>query len=128
MTPKKSFCKLLSLYLILAMIVLTLPAPGWAMFVPSTAPGFDRQSDTSAIQAALESVAVKQRLTDLGLSTEDAMTRINSLSDEQLHQFASEMDSLQAGGNGVESLVFVLLLVILIVLLLQLTGRQVIIR
>jgi hypothetical protein len=69
------------------------------------------------IQVVIESKVVRQKLMDLGLSSEEAMARINKLSDEQVHQFASRLDSLQAGGVGGSVLIIVLLLVVIILLL-----------
>ncbi len=46
---------------------------------------------------------------DLGLYSEEAMAMVNKLSDEQVHQFASQLDSLQAGGVGGNGLIIVLL-------------------
>ncbi len=76
----------------------------------------DRAEDIARIRETLESAVVKQRLMDLGLSSDEAMSRISKLSDGQIHQFASRLDSLQAGGHR-GHLVVVLLLVIIILLL-----------
>ncbi len=76
----------------------------------------DRAADMTTIRKTLESTVVKQRLMDLGLSPDEAMARIRKLSDDQIHQFASRLDSLQAGGHR-GHLVVVLLLVIIILLL-----------
>ncbi len=128
MMLKKTFFKLLSFYLVIALLLLTLPAQGWAMFIPSGSTGAVRQADMSAIQKTLESTVVKQRLMDYGLSSEEAMARINTLSDAQVHQLASKLDSLQAGGDGVDALIFLLLVAILVVLILEVTGHRVIVR
>jgi hypothetical protein len=102
----------------------TIPGRAEAMFVSSTPSGDavsaaqtsrDRAADMARIQTALESKVIQQKLMDLGLTSEEAMARINKLSDEQVHQFASRLDSLQAGGQG--PLVIVLLLVIIIILI-----------
>jgi hypothetical protein len=126
---KKTFLKLLSIYLVLAMVLLTLPAQGWAMFIPSQTAGIARQADMASIQKTLESAVLKQRLMDYGLSSEEVTARINKLSDEQIHQFASRLDSLQAGADdGVDAVVFVLLVTLLVVLILEVTGHHVIVR
>ena len=44
--------------------------------------------------------AVQQRLQDHGLTPEEAAMKMNALSDEQLHEFAVNMDAIQAGGQG----------------------------
>ncbi len=114
-------------YLIGALIaVSTFQGRAEAMFVPA-APQKDvvspaqtagnRAADIAKIQTFLESKVIRQKLMDLGLSSEEAMARMNKLSDEQLHQFASRIDSLQAGGMGTSGLIIILLLVIIIILI-----------
>jgi len=125
---KKPFFKLLSLYLAFATLLLTLPSQGWAMFIPSGQATSARQTDMVTIQKALESVVVKQRLMDFGLSPEEAMARTNRLSDDQVHQFAANLDSLQAGADGVDALIFLLLVAIVVVVVLEATGHRVILR
>ncbi len=125
---KRTSFKLLSIYLALTMVLITLPAQGWAMFIPSQTAGTARQADMASIQKTLESTVVKQRLMDYGLSSEEAMARINKLSDEQVHQFASRLDSLQAGADGLDALIFLLVVAILVVVILEVTGHHVIVR
>jgi hypothetical protein len=125
---KKPFFKMLSLYLVCAMFLLTLPVQGWAMFIPADQASPARQADLGAIQKTLESSVVQQRLMDYGLSSEEALARINRLSDEQTHKLAANLDSLQAGADGVDTLVFLLVVVILVVVVLELTGHHVILR
>jgi Flp pilus assembly protein TadB len=126
---KKTTFKLLSVYLVLAMALITMPAQAWAMFIPNETTSGVRQADISSIQKTLESSIVKQRLLDYGLSSEEAMARINKLSDEQVHQFASRIDSLQAGADdGVDALVVLLLVAILVILILEVSGHSVIVR
>jgi hypothetical protein len=126
---KKTIFKLLSIYLVLAMALITMPAQGWAMFIPSQAASIARQTDMASIQKTLESTIVKQRLMDYGLSSEEAMARIKKLSDDQVHQFASRLDSLQAGADdGADALVLLLVVVLLVILILEVTGHHVIVR
>ncbi len=125
---KRVWLKIISVYLAFALTLITFPATGWAMFLPSRTAGIARQADMAAIQKALESTVLKQRLMDYGLSPEEARARINQLSDEQVHQFASRLDAVQAGADGVDALVFLLLVAILVVVLLELTGHRVIVR
>ncbi len=120
--------RFLSLYLVLAMILLTLPSQGWAMFIPSGHSASVRQSDLNGIQKTLETAVIKQRLADFGLSSEDALARINSMSDAQIHQLAANLDSLQAGGDGVEALIFLLLVAVVVVVILEASGHHVIVR
>lgn len=119
---------MLSLYLVFAMCLLTLPAQGWAMFLPSDQAPPDRKADLSSIQKTLESTVVKQRLMDVGLSPEEALARINGLSDEQTHTLAANLNSLQAGADGIGALIFVLVVAIIVVVILEAAGHHVIFR
>lgn len=80
------------------------------------------------IQKTLESQVIKQRLMDYGLSSEEAMARISRLSDAQTHQLAQNLDSVQAGADGLGAVVFVLVVAIIVVLILELTGHHIIVR
>ena len=120
--------RILSLYLLFAMLFLSLPSLGWAMFIPSNQADPTRQTDIIAIQKALESSIVKQRLMDYGLSPEEAMARINRLSDNEVHQFAGNLDSLEAGADAIDALIFLVLLAIIVVVVLEATGHKVIVK
>lgn len=128
MLKRKTYFKLISAYLIFAMALISFPAQGWALFIQNSETDVVRKADAATIQKTLESTMLKQRLIDYGLSPDEAMTRINRLSNDQLHQFAAQLNSLQAGADGVDSLVFLLLVAILVVLIIELTGHHVIIR
>jgi hypothetical protein len=66
---------------------------------------------------------------EYGLSPEEAMARINTLSDQQVHDFASRLDSLQAGADdGLGAVIFLLLVAIIVVVVLEVTGHRVIVR
>ncbi len=113
-------------YLVVALVAITaFAAPAEAMFLPSApaqvAPGFDRTSDVAMIQQALESRTLQQRLMDYGLSRDEALARINRLSDEQIHSLAANISALQAGGHHMhaETLLIILLLVLLIIIIVQ---------
>ena len=121
------FARMLSLYLAAAVLVLSFPAAGWAMLVPAGQEDL-RSADLATVQAALESTVVRQRLMDYGLSAEEAVARINSLSDEQLHQFAANLDAAQAGGSLAGDILFVLLVILLVIVILELTGHHVVMR
>ncbi len=125
---KKAFFQFVSLNLVFSVFFFTLPSQSWAMFIPSGQANSAKQSDLSTIQKTLESQVIKQRIMDYGLTPEEAMARISSMSDDQIHELAKNLDSLQAGGDGVEALIFLVLVAIVVVLILQLTGHRVIVR
>lgn len=53
------------------------------------------------------------------------MARVNKLSDEQIHQLATHTDSLQAGGDGVDILISLLVVAILVVVLVYLLHHRI---
>lgn len=58
--------------------------------------------------------AVKQRLIDLGVTGEEALSRVSALSPEELQLLSDKMDELPAGGSvlGTIGVVFVVLLIL----------------
>ena len=122
-------------YLAAAMILLTaVPADVHAMFLPSGIPlgqdsaSPDRQQNLDKLQKLLESRVVSQRLSDLGFSQDEISSRLDRLSDEQVHYFASHLESVQTGGDAALGIIIALLVIaILVVVLLQLTGHKIII-
>ncbi len=120
------FFRMLSVYLVASVIALSFPAQSWAMLVPAAA-GPGRAADIAKVQRAIESAAVKQRLIDYGLTPEETSQRISLLSDEQVHRFATEIDSVQAGGDGGE-VVFVLLVILIVLVILEMTGHHIIMK
>jgi hypothetical protein len=128
------YSKPLVIYLIASLLALTaFSGPAEAMFVPaaphqgapsSPAGSTVRTAELAKIQVALESKVVQQKLKDYGLTPEETMARINKLSDEQIHQFATNTEALQAGGDAVGTLVGLMVLAILVVVLIYLLqGR-----
>lgn len=100
-----------------------------ASFVPSDE-SFEsnvRQKDMATVQKILEQKVVKERLKALGYSEEEINTRLDQLSDDELHQFATQLDSLASGGNGFGFVLAVLVIVLLILLILHLTDKKIII-
>ncbi|HEY4484895.1 MAG TPA: PA2779 family protein [Nitrospiria bacterium] len=109
------------------------PPPASSALLPTSAlmdtplAGPERAASLKKIQAQLESKLVYQRLSDFGLSQAEILERLNRLSDDQVHQFASQLDSLQPGGDALGAVVVLLVIAILVVVLIQLTGHKVII-
>ncbi len=85
-----------------------------------------RSADIEQIRQTLEMEIVSQRLADYGFSTDEIMAKLPTLTDAQIHQIASLSDDIAAGGLG--TAIAVLVIVFLVLLILNITGRQVIIR
>ena len=132
------YTKPLIIYLAMALLALsTFAGPAEAMFVPtaslqgpagSIGASANRAADLAKVQTALESKVIRQKLLDYGLSPEETMARLNTLSDGQIHQLAAQTDSLQAGGDAVGFLVGVMVLAILVVVLIFLVQGRIEVR
>src|SRR5512135_1252035 len=104
---KAFFAKPLVIYLAVALVAASAVAgPAEAMYLPlgpgSTpdAPSVDRNAEMATIQKTLETEVIRQRLEDLGLSSGEVLAKLSTLTDEQVHQLASRIDAVQAGGRG----------------------------
>jgi len=84
-----------------------------------------RQQDTTTIKKVLEQKLVKQRLKVLGYSEDEVKGRLDKLSDNELHRFATQLDVLAAGGDVLGVLVAILVIVGIIALILFITGKRI---
>jgi hypothetical protein len=88
-----------------------------------------RGADIGKLQAFLEQKIVLQKLTDYGVSAEEAMAKIRSMSDSDLHRLASLSDRVAEGADSALGfLIGVAVLVILIVVIIKLMNKEIIIR
>lgn len=116
-------------YLIVAWGVALVVAPRAADAAPlpparAGGPG----GDLDEIRAALEGKLVRQRLLALGVSPADAAAALGRLTPAERAELAARSHELAAGGVGVEFLAFAVIVALLVVLILELTGRRVISR
>lgn len=88
----------------------------------------DRANDLETVQRTLESKIVAKRLSDLGLSTTEVTERLESLTDADLHYFASQIESLNPGGGLVSGLGAILIILLLVLVALKITDRKIIIK
>jgi hypothetical protein len=132
---KALFVKPLSIYLAAALIAASAAAgPAEAMYLPlgpQMAPDAltsDRTADMASIQKTLETEVIRQRLADYGLSSEEALAKLSTLTDDQIHQLASRIDAVQAGGHrgsiDATTLIIILFLVVLILILVENTSGE----
>lgn len=110
---------------------LALPSLAAAAFLPSAA------VDGSAVEApsageevlrALEEGILAERLADLGLSPEEAASRIGALTPEERQAVMADLDRLQVGGDGVGAVVGLAVLVLLVILIIKLLDKEIVIK
>jgi len=123
------FMKQISWYLVVAMFIIGIAPRVDAGLAPSEIIALsqtDRAADLTKIQKVLELKAISERLTQLGLAQEEIKNRLDQLSDQQIHQAALQLDDLKVGqGDALGIIIALLVIAILLVILLNLTGRRV---
>ncbi len=104
-----------------------------AMLAPALSPVTEsssasyRVADLHKIQTVLESKVVQQRLADFGLTPEEINIRLASLSDEQLHQLATNVEAIMPAGDGLGIVIALLVIAILAVILIYLLNHRIIV-
>jgi hypothetical protein len=125
------FFKQVSWYLVVAMFVIGIVPRLEGAMAPSSIiapPRLDRAADLERIQRVLEMKVVQERMEKLGFSADEVKARFDKLSDQQIHQLAKQIDDLRVGKDGALGVIIALLVIaILIIIVLQLTGRKVIV-
>ena len=130
-TEKKHF-RLIGLYLAFALFLIgAVPADVLAGWSPSAAlqpAGVSaRTADLESVRQVIESKAVTARLLELGYTAEEVQARVDKLDDSTLHSLATNLDSLQTGGDF-GFVIGILVVVILVIVIIQLTGHKVIVQ
>ena len=123
--------RMLTLYLIFAIFIISaIPSPSSAMFITPGAGNSvaDSIGDMAKVQTFLESRLVQQRLADFGLTAEEVSSRLNQLSQDQLHQIATHIDEIDYGGDALGGILSLLVIIILIIVIIKIMGKQVIIK
>jgi transcriptional regulator of heat shock response len=120
----------IAIILVVSMALISIVPQVDAAFISSEASFSDnlRQQDTATIKKVLEQKLIKQRLQALGYSGDEVKTRLDKLSDNELHRFATQLDTIAAGGDGLSVIVAILVIVGIIALVLFITGKRIVIQ
>jgi hypothetical protein len=128
---RKLLKKWITWYLVMAMFVIGITPRVYAGFSPSEfttlAPG-ERATELQKIQKFLEMKVVRERLQELGFAPDEIQSRLNQLSDPQIHQLALQVDNLKVGGDALGVVIALLVIAILIVILIWLMGHKIVIK
>jgi len=128
---KRRLAKCVTWYMVTVMCLIGITPRLYAGLSPSEVIALsqsDRHSDLQKIQKVLESKIIHERLRQLGFSEEGIQNRLSQLPDEQIHQIALKVDELNVGGDGVEVVIAILLIIILGVIIYYLLGHRIEIR
>ncbi len=129
---RSTFLRYVSWYLVVAMLVIGITPRVYAGLAPSEVVNLspsDRVADLQKIQKTLEMKMINQRLAEFGLTPDEIRTRMSQLSDQQVHQFALQLDQMKvAGDSGLGIIIGLLVIAILVVILAYLLGHRVFVR
>ena len=124
--------KWIAWYLVVAMFVIGITPRVYAGFAPSEVLGLspaERATDLQKVRQFLEMKMVGERLKEIGLAPGEVQSRLDQLSDGQLHQLALKVDDLTVAGDaGLGIIIFLLVVAIIIVIVIQLTGHKVVVK
>jgi len=118
-------------YMVAVMFLFGITPKVDAGFSPSEIIGqsqMNRSGDVEKIRKFIEMKMVRERLNAFGFSQEEIQTRLNQLTDDQIHQVALQLDELKVAGNGGEVIIIVLLILILAALIIYVTGHRIIVK
>jgi len=118
-------------YLVVAMFIIGTTPKVFAEFSASEVVGLsqmDRATDLRKIQKIIETKMIRERLKEFGLTPEEIQTRLNQLSDPQIHHLALKLDELKLGGDAVGVVIVVFLIAAIVVLLIYATGHTIVIK
>jgi len=124
--------KWITWYLVGAMFVIGITPRVYAGFSPSEVMNLssaERSADLKKVQKFLEMKMVRERLKELGLTREEIQSRMDQISDQQLHQLALKLDNLTvAGDDGLGIIIGLLVIAILVVILVLLLQHRIVIK
>jgi hypothetical protein len=82
----------------------------------------DPASDRERVESFILREDVQKQLVLLGINSEEAASRVASLSNEEIQQIAGRLDELPAGEGGVGVIVGAILIIFLVLLITDLLG------
>jgi hypothetical protein len=132
MAMKRLLRKMVTWYLVAAMLVIGITPRAYAGFSSSEVIGLspaERSADLQKVRKFLEMKMVGERLRQLGLAPGEVQSRLDQLNDQQIHQLALKVNELAvAGDSGLEIIVALLVIAILVVILVYLLQHRIVIK
>jgi hypothetical protein len=125
---KRKLANWVAWYMVTVMFLFGITPKVEAGFSPSEVIGqsqMDRSMDVEKVRKFLETKMIRERLHAFGFSQEEIQTRLNLLTDDQIHQVALKIDELNVAGNGAEAVIILLLIAAIVLLIIYLLGYRV---
>jgi hypothetical protein len=129
---KRLLRRVVTWYLVAAMLVIGITPRVYAGFSPSEVIGLsaaEKSADLQKVRKFLEMKMVGERLRELGLAPGEVQSRLDQLNDQQIHQLALKVDELTvAGDSGLGIIIGLLIIAILVVILVYLLQGRIAIK
>lgn len=128
---KRKLTNWVAWYMVTVMFLFGITPKVEAGFSPSEVIGqsqMDRSMDVEKVRKFLETKMIRERLHAFGFSQEEIQTRLNLLTDDQIHQVALKLDELKVAGDGGEAVIIVLLIAAVVLLVIYLMGYRVVLK
>jgi hypothetical protein len=128
---KRKLTNWVAWYMVTVMFLFGITPKVEAGFSPSEVIGqsqMERSTDVEKIRKFLEAKMLRERLRAFGLSQEEIQTRLNQLTDDQIHQVALKLDELKVAGDAGEAVIIVLLIAAIVLLVIYLLGYRVVLK
>lgn len=84
-----------------------------------------REINEIKVRRALENKIVAERLKNHGLTAEEVSKKLDTMTDDQVHQIASLADRIPAGGDSGVGIVIAILVIVALVLLIVYLWKRV---
>ena len=129
---KRQLRKIVTWYLVAAMLVIGISPRVYAGFSPSevmdSSPA-GKSADLQKVRQFLEMKRVGERLRELGLAPGEVQSRLEQMDDRQIHELALRVDDLTvAGDSGLGIIISLLVIAILAVILVFLVQGRIAIK
>lgn len=84
--------------------------------------------ELNTIQRALENKLVQEKLSAYGLTQDEINAKLKSMTDQQRHLLAQASEKVLAGGNGIGTVIGLLIIVLLVLIIMKLYDKQIVIK
>lgn len=84
--------------------------------------------ELNTIQRALENKLVQEKLSAYGLTQDEINAKLQSMTDQQRHLLAQASEKVLAGGNGIGTVIGLLIIVLLVLIIMKLYDKQIVIK
>lgn len=107
-----------------AVFATTLPVPAQAGLIStdSVIAGQTSSAERQRVQDFLARDDVRQQMQTLGVSADEASSRVAALSDQEIHRIAGQLPDEPAGGDGLGVVIGAAVLIFVILLITDIAG------